>query len=84
MTTNDNSSEDSHLNKALEHLTSVLVAGETLEAWAIQRRLFALTGRRILIAATSGLFIKIKMGLFGGFYMADFRWQDLGDAKIKV
>jgi len=84
MTTNDNSSEDSHLNKALEHLTSVLVAGETLEAWAIQRRLFALTGRRILIAATSGRFIKIKRGLFGGFDMADFRWQDLGDAKIKV
>jgi len=84
MTTNDNSSEDSHLNKALEHLTSVLVAGETLDAWAIQRRLFALTGRRILIAATSGRFIKIKRGLFGGFDMADFRWQDLGDAKIKV
>jgi len=84
MTTNDNSSEDSHLNKALEHLTSVLVAGETLEAWAIQRRLFALTGRRIIIAATSGRFIKIKRGLFGGFDMADFRWQDIGDAKIKV
>jgi hypothetical protein len=80
----DTSSDDSHLSKALEHLNSVLVAGETLEAWAIQRRLFALTGRRILIAATSGRFIKIKRGLFGGFDMSDFRWQDLGDAKIKV
>jgi hypothetical protein len=84
MATNDNTSEDLHLNKALEHLNSVLVAGETLEAWAIQRRLFALTGRRILIAATSGRFIKIKRGLFGGFDMTDFRWQDIGDAKIKV
>jgi ABC-type amino acid transport substrate-binding protein len=84
MTTNDNSSEDSHLNKALEHLNSVLVTGETLDAWAIQRRLFALTNRRILIAATSGRFIKIKRGLLGGFDMTDFRWQDLGDAKIKV
>jgi hypothetical protein len=84
MTTNDNSSDDSHLNKALEHLNSVLVTGETIEAWAIQRRLFALTGRRILIAATSGRFIKIKRGLLGGFDMTDFRWQDLGDAKIKV
>jgi len=84
MTTNDNSSEDSQLNKALEHLNSVLVTGETIEAWAIQRRLFALTGRRILIAATSGRFIKIKRGLLGGFDMTDFRWQDLGDAKIKV
>jgi hypothetical protein len=84
MATNDNSSEDSHLNKALEHLNSVLVTGETIEAWAIQRRLFALTSRRILIAATSGRFIKIKRGLLGGFDMTDFRWQDLGDAKIKV
>ena len=84
MATNDNSAEDSHLNKALEHLNSVLVAGEDLEAWAIQRRLFAITNRRILIAATSGRFIKIKRGLFGGFDMVDFRWQDLGDAKIKV
>jgi hypothetical protein len=84
MATNDNASVDSHLNKALEHLNSVLVTGETLEAWAIQRRLFALTNRRILIAATSGRFIKIKRGLFGGFEMTDFRWQDLGDAKINV
>jgi hypothetical protein len=84
MATVDTSSDDSHLNKALEHLNSVLVAGETLEAWAIQRRLFAITNRRILIAATSGRFIKIKRGLFGGFDMSDFRWQDLGDAKIKV
>jgi hypothetical protein len=84
MATNDNSTEDSHLSKALEHLNSILVTGETIEAWAIQRRLFALTNRRILIAATSGRFIKIKRGLLGGFDMTDFRWQDLGDAKIKV
>ena len=84
MAANDNTSQDQHLTKALEHLNSVLVAGEAIEAWAIQRRLFALTSRRILIAATSGRFIKIKRGLFGGFDMTDFRWQDLGDAKIKV
>jgi hypothetical protein len=84
MELNDNSSADLRLNKALEHLNSVLVTGETLEAWAIQRRLFALTNRRILIAATSGRFIKIKRGLLGGYDMTDFRWQDLGDAKIKV
>jgi hypothetical protein len=84
MESNDNASEDLRLNRALEHLNSVLVSGETLEAWAIQRRLFALTNRRILIAATSGRFIQIKRGLLGGFDMTDFRWQDLGDAKIRV
>jgi len=84
MTTDTNSSESANVLKALEHLNSVLVKGETLEAWAIQRRLFALTHRRILIAATSGRFIKIQRGLLGGFDMTDFRWQDLGDARIKV
>jgi hypothetical protein len=84
MAPNDNTPQDEHLTKALDHLNSVLVAGETLDAWAIQRRLFAITKRRILIAATSGRFIQIKRGLLGGFDMTDFRWQDLGDAKIKV
>jgi len=84
MEQNDNSSNDSHLTKALEHLNSVLVTGETIEAWAIQRRLFALNHKRIVIASTSGRFIQIKRGLLGGFDMTDFRWQDLGDAKIKV
>ncbi len=84
MAQNENIPADTRLNEALEHLNSVLVDGETLEAWAIQRRLFALTKRRILIAATSGRFIQIKRGLLGGFDMTDFRWQDLGDARIKV
>jgi hypothetical protein len=76
--------QDANLEKSLQHLKSVLVSGETLEAWAIQHRLFALTHRRMLIAATSGRFIVIKRGLFGGFEMNDFRWQDLGDVSIKV
>jgi hypothetical protein len=84
MATNDNSSEDSNVKKALDHLNSVLVKDETLEAWAVQRRLFALTHRRILVASTSGRFIEIKRGLLGGFEMIDFRWQDLYDAKLKV
>jgi hypothetical protein len=78
------SADDPRLVKALDHLNSVLVPGETVDAWAIQRRLFALTKRRILIAATSGRFIKIARGLLGGYDMTDFRWQDLGDARIKA
>jgi hypothetical protein len=84
MITDDNAQEQPEVLKALEHLNSILVKGEALEAWAIQRRVFALTHRRILIASTSGRFIKIQRGLLGGFEMTDFRWQDLGDAKIKV
>jgi hypothetical protein len=76
--------EDSRIQKAYEQLQSVLVKGETLDAWAVQRRLFALLHRRIIIAATSGRFIVIKRGLVGGFDMTDFRWQDLGDIKLKM
>jgi len=74
----------SNINPALEHLQSVLVKGETLDAWAIQPRLFALIHRRHLIAATSGRFIYIQRNLFGGFKMDDFRWQDLQDTKLNV
>jgi hypothetical protein len=76
--------ESPNINRALEYLNSVLVEGETLEAWSVQVRLFALFHRRMLIAATSGRFIVIRRGLIGGFDMKDFRWQDLGDTKLKV
>ena len=48
LTAGNDSSVQPEVRKALEHLNSVLVKGEILEAWAIQRRLFALTHRRIL------------------------------------
>jgi hypothetical protein len=76
--------QDLNIDKSIEHLKSVLVSGETLDAWAVQLRLFALTHRRMLIAATTGRFIVIKRRLFGGFEMSDFRWQDLGEVKLKV
>lgn len=84
MTTQESIIDDPRLTKAMEHLNSLLVPGESLEAWAVQRRLFALTSRRMLIAATSGRFIQVKRGLLGGYDMNDFRWQDIGDAKIRV
>jgi hypothetical protein len=75
---------DASLDKALEQLRSILIEGETLEAWAVQRRLFALTHRRDLIAATTGRFIALRRGLFGGFDISNFRWQDVRDATLRV
>ena len=43
-----NTLEDQNAIKALEYLKSVLVAGEALESWVIQRRLFTLTHRRTI------------------------------------
>lgn len=76
--------KDSGLKKALDCLNSVLIEGENLEAWAMQRRIFALAHRRILTAATSGRFIVLKRKVLGGFDIIDKRWQDLKDIKIRV
>jgi hypothetical protein len=70
--------------KALENLQSILVRDETLEAWAMQRRLFALLHRRLLVAATSNRLIALSRGLIGGFHYSDLRWQDLKEAHISV
>jgi hypothetical protein len=76
--------EEADLGKALAQLRSVLIAGETLDAWAIQRRLFALTHRRQLIAATSGRLIVLMRRLLGGFDVTTIRWQDLEEVTLRV
>src|ERR1700735_586440 len=72
------------LSAALATLQGLLTSGETLEAWAAQRRLYALTHRRALIAATSGRFIWLKRRLIGGYDSADIRWQDLQETRISA
>ena len=69
---------------SLEALRSLLIEGEHLEACAIQRRLFALKHRRIMVAATTGRLIIVHRGAFGGFTPVDLRWQDLRDATLNV
>jgi hypothetical protein len=72
------------LERPLEHLRSILIPSETLEAWAIQRRIFALTHRRLLIAATSGRLILLTRKLLGGFDVSGVRWQDLEEVTLHV
>ena len=76
--------EDARIAAALAQLREMLVPGEVLEGYAVQRRLFALTHRRMIVAATSGRFIAISRGLFGGYTPVDMRWQDLSDAQLRV
>jgi hypothetical protein len=75
---------DPTLARPLEQLRSVLIPSETLEAWAIQRRIFALTHRRLLLAATSGRLILLSRKLLGGFDVSDIRWQDLEEVTLRV
>jgi hypothetical protein len=72
------------LDAAFATLRGLLTAGETLEAWAAQHRLFALTHRRACIAATSGRFIWLNRRLLGGYESADIRWQDLKETRISA
>jgi len=72
------------LRAPLATLQGLLTDGESLEAWAAQRRWYALTHRRALIAATSGRFISLTRRIFGGYDSADIRWQDLKEARISA
>jgi Bacterial PH domain len=81
---NDAGADNLNLAAALATLHGLLTSGETLEAWAAQRRLYALTHRRALIAATSGRFISLKRRILGGYDSADIRWQDLKETRISA
>lgn len=75
---------DPGVDRALATLQSLLTSGETLEAWAMQHRLFALTHRRVCIAATSGRFLSLSRKFLGGYESADIRWQDLKETRIRA
>jgi hypothetical protein len=72
------------LMRALEQLAALLVPGEAIEACAVQRRLFALTHRRTVVAATTGRLIDMQRGIFGSFHPRSVRWQDLKEVRVEV
>jgi len=76
--------DDAGMSKAVSELNGLLVQGERVQAVAIQRRLFALTHRRVIVAATTGRFIALTRGLLGGYTPFDVRWQDLRDINIRA
>jgi hypothetical protein len=79
-----NDPQEPGLDSVLATLRGLLTAGETLEAWAVQHRLFSLTHRRDCVAATSGRFISLNRRLLGGYESADIRWQDLRETRISA
>lgn len=80
----ENLAADPREQDILRQLQSILIAGEVLEAWAIQRRVFGLTHRRVLVAATTGRFISLSRRLLAGYDPVDLRWQDLKEVRINV
>lgn len=77
-------SDEPRLQKALRTLDNLMTTGETVEAWATQRRVFALKRRRAVLVATSGRFIALTRNLIGGYNTADIRWQDLKETRIRA
>jgi hypothetical protein len=80
----DTSLDEAQLRGPLAQLRAVLIPGETMEAFTIQRRLFALTHRRVLVAATSGRLVVLLRRLLGGFDVSTIRWQDLEEVTLRV
>lgn len=76
--------EDARLDAAIAQIYALLLPGETLDAYAVQRRLFALVRPRLVIAATSGRFVALSRHIFGGYTLTDVRWQDLRDANLRA
>ena len=76
--------EDAQVIAALTELRGLMVPGERLQAYAVQRRLFALSHRRVVVGATTGRFIALSRGLIGGYQPYDVRWQDLRDVSIRA
>ncbi len=76
--------EDPRIQASLQQLNGLLVPGETLQAYAVQSRLFALTKRRLLVGASTGRLLVLRRNLLGGFHLTDLRWQDLKDVKLNA
>jgi len=76
--------DEASLARPLAQLRSVLIPGEIPEAWAIERRVFALTHRRLLVAATNMRLIVLARRLLGGYDLTTIRWQDLEEVTLRV
>ena len=76
--------EGSRIRAAIAQIRNLLVPGERLDAFAVQRRIFALTRRRTILAATTGRFLVFHRGRISGFRLEYIRWQDMQDVRLHV
>jgi hypothetical protein len=76
--------EDASIRAALQLVSSMLVAGETVSTYAVQRRIHALVQRRIVVVATSGRFLALQRHVIGGYALHDIRWQDLKEVHLSA
>jgi PH (Pleckstrin Homology) domain-containing protein/putative oligomerization/nucleic acid binding protein len=82
-TTTARAGKDQRLATRIEKIRSLLVPDEKLEHYTVQRRMFALNHRRVVIACTTGRLLVMHPNLLPGFLMQDIRWQDIRDARLR-
>ena len=75
--------EETAILRRIEKLRSLLVTDEKLECYAIQRRIFALLNRRIVVACTTGRLLIMRPNILPGYRLEDIRWQDLRNAHLQ-
>ena len=67
-----------------DQVQTLLIPGETIAAYSLQHRAYALFHRRNVAAATTGRFIFLKRPLLGGYHPTTLRWQDLKEVRLEV
>ena len=78
------SAEGGAIQSALQLISSLLVPGETVSTYAVQRRIHALVHRRMVVAATSGRLMALERHVFGGYTLHNIRWQDMKQAHLSA
>lgn len=74
--------EGGAIRSALQLISSLLVPGETISTYAVQRRIHALVHRRMVVVATSGRLMALERHVWGGYTLHDIRWQDMKQAHL--
>jgi Short C-terminal domain len=77
-------SEGGSIQAALQLIASLLVPGETISTYAVQRRIHALVHRRMVVVGTSGRLMALERHVFGGYTLHDIRWQDMKQAHLSA
>ena len=67
-----------------DQVQTLLIPGESIAAYSLQHRAYALIHRRNVAAATTGRFIFLRRPLLGGYEPTAIRWQDLKEVHLTV
>ena len=70
------------LKGAMDKCRAVMMKGEKVFTATPQLRIHAVMHRRRISVVTDSRFVRLDLGIFGGYEMVDFQWKDLRNASI--